>query len=43
MSALAVSAIIFRSTLSGIFLDALLRRTLPKHHPHEHAKKYLRD
>ena len=38
MSALAVSAIIFLSTLGGIFLGALLRRTLPKHHLNEHAK-----
>jgi hypothetical protein len=29
MSALAVSAIIFLSTLGGIFLGTLLRRTLP--------------
>jgi hypothetical protein len=41
MSALAVSAIIFLSTL-GIFLGALLRRTLPKHHLNEHAKDVVR-
>ncbi len=42
MSALAVSAIIFLSTLGGIFLGALLRRTLPKHHLNEHAKDVVR-
>ena len=42
MSALAVSAIIFLSTLGGIFLGALLRRTLPKHHLDEHAKDVVR-
>ena len=42
MSALAVSAIIFLSTLGGIFLGALLRRTLPKHHLDEHAKEVVR-
>jgi len=42
MSALAVSAIIFLSTLGGIFLGALLRRMLPKHHLNEHAKDVVR-
>ena len=42
MNALAVSAIIFLSTLGGIFLGALLRRTLPKHHLDEHAKDVVR-
>ena len=42
MSALVVSAIIFLSTLGGIFLGALLRRTLPKHHLNEHAKDVVR-
>ena len=42
MSALAVSAIIFLSTLGGIFLGALLRRTLPKRHLDEHAKDVVR-
>src|SRR5215468_3437417 len=42
MSALTVSAIIFLSTLGGIFLGALLRRTLPKHHLDEHAKDVVR-
>jgi hypothetical protein len=42
MSALAVSAIIFLSTLGGIFLGASLRRTLPKHHLNEHAKDVVR-
>jgi hypothetical protein len=42
MSALTVSAIIFLSTLGGIFLGALLRRTLPKHHLNEHAKDVVR-
>ena len=42
MSALAVSAIVFLSTLGGIFLGALLRRTLPKHHVNEHAKDVVR-
>ena len=41
MSALAVSAIIFLYTLGGIFLGALLRRTLPKH-LNEHAKDVVR-
>ena len=39
---LAVSAIIFLSTLGGIFLGALLRRMLPKHHLNEHAKDVVR-
>jgi hypothetical protein len=42
MSALAVSAIIFLSTLGGIFLGALLRRALPEHHLDEHAKDVVR-
>ena len=42
MSALTVSAIIFLSTLGGIFLGALLRRTFPKHHLNEHAKDVVR-
>jgi Protein of unknown function (DUF4239) len=42
MSALTVSAIIFLSTLGGIFFGALLRRALPKHHLNEHAKDVVR-
>ena len=42
MSALALSAIIFLSTLGAIFLGALLRRTLPKRHLDDHAKDVVR-
>jgi hypothetical protein len=42
MSALTLSALIFLSTLGGIFLGALLRRALPKHHLDEHAKDVVR-
>jgi hypothetical protein len=42
MSALAVSAIIFLSTLGGIFLGTLLRRALPRHHLDEHVKDVVR-
>jgi uncharacterized membrane protein len=41
MSALALSGIIFALTLGGIFLGALLRRSLPKHHLSEDAQSYL--
>jgi hypothetical protein len=42
MSPLTVSAIIFLSTLGGIFLGTLLRRALPEHHLDEHAKDVVR-
>lgn len=42
MSALVVSAIIFLSTLGGIFLGTLLRRALPRHHLDEHVKDVVR-
>jgi hypothetical protein len=42
MSPLPASVIIFLSTLGGIFLGALLRRTLPKHHLDEHTKDVVR-
>ena len=42
MTALTLSALIFLSTLGGIFLGALLRRALPKHHLDEHAKDVVR-
>ena len=42
MNALTLSAIIFVLTLGGIFLGALLRRTLPEHHLDEHAKDVVR-
>src|SRR5215831_11377952 len=42
MSTLALSGIIFVLTLGGIFLGALLRRTLPKHHLSEDAQNVVR-
>ncbi len=42
MSAAALSGIIFVLTLGGIFLGALLRRTLPKHHLSEDAQNVVR-
>jgi hypothetical protein len=42
MSALALSGIIFVLTLGGVFLGALLRRTLPKHHLSEEAQDTVR-
>jgi hypothetical protein len=42
MSALALSGIIFALTLGGIFLGALLRRSLPKHHLSEDAQSVVR-
>jgi quinol-cytochrome oxidoreductase complex cytochrome b subunit len=42
MNALALSAVIFVLTLSGIFLGTLLRRTLPEHHLNEHARDVAR-
>jgi hypothetical protein len=42
MSALAVSAMIFLSTLGGIFLGTLLRRALPRQHLDEHVKDVVR-
>jgi hypothetical protein len=42
MSALPVSSIIFILTSGGILLGALLRRTLPKHHPNEQARDVVR-
>jgi len=42
MSALALSGIIFALTLGGIFLGALLRRSLPKHHLTEDAQSVVR-
>jgi hypothetical protein len=42
MSALTLSGIIFVLTLGGIFLGALLRRALPKHHVNDHAKDVVR-
>ena len=42
MSSLALSGIIFVLTLGGIFLGALLRRTLPKHHLSEDAQDTVR-
>jgi hypothetical protein len=42
MSPLALSGIIFASTLGGIFLGALLRRTLPKHHLSDDAQNTVR-
>jgi hypothetical protein len=38
MSAFVLAGTIFVTTLGGIWLGALLRRTLPKHHLNEHAK-----
>ena len=42
MSAAALSGIIFVLTLGGIFLGALLRHTLPKHHLSEDAQDVVR-
>src|ERR1700746_350178 len=42
MSPLALSGIIFASTLGGIFLGALLRRTLPKNHLSDDAQNTVR-
>jgi hypothetical protein len=42
MSASLLSGIIFALTLGGIWLGALLHRTLPKHHLNEHAKDVVR-
>ena len=42
MSALTVSGIILVLTLGGILLGTLLRRTLPRDHPNEHAKDVVR-
>ena len=38
MSALTLSGIIFVLTLGGIFLGALLRRSLPEHHLDERPR-----
>jgi hypothetical protein len=43
MSARCLSGIIFMLTLGGIWLGALLRRTLPRHHLNEHAKDVVHD
>jgi Protein of unknown function (DUF4239) len=42
MSAAALSGIIFLLTLGGIFLGALLRRILPKHHLSEDTQNVVR-
>jgi hypothetical protein len=42
MSAFTLSGIIFVLTLGGIFLGALLRRSLPEHHLDERAKDPVR-
>ena len=42
MSALALSGIIFVLTVGGIFLGALLRQALPKHHLSEDAQNTVR-
>ena len=42
MSALTFSGIIFVLTLGGIFLGALLRRALPRHHLDENVKDVVR-
>jgi hypothetical protein len=42
MSAFILAGSIFVTTLGGILLSALLRRTLPKHHLNEHAKDVVR-
>ena len=42
MRALTLSSIIFALMLGGIFLGALLRRSLPQHHLEEHAKDAVR-
>jgi hypothetical protein len=42
MRALTLSSIIFALMLAGIFLGALLRRSLPQHHLDEHAKDAVR-
>ena len=42
MSALILSGFVFVSTLGGIFLGTLLRRSLPEHHLNRHAKDVVR-
>jgi hypothetical protein len=42
MSAFILAGTIFVTTLGGIWLGTLLRRTLPRHHLNEHAKDVVR-
>src|ERR1700751_2697180 len=42
MSSLALSAIVFALVLAGIFLGALLRRTLPHHHLDKDSQDVVR-
>ena len=42
MSAFILAGTIFVTTLGGILLGTLLRRTLPRHHLNEHAKDVVR-
>src|SRR6476620_8844019 len=42
MSAFILAGTIFMTTLGGIWLGTLLRRTLPRHHLNEHAKDVVR-
>jgi hypothetical protein len=42
MSAFILAGIIFVTTLGGIWLGTLLRRTLPRHHLNDHAKDVVR-
>jgi hypothetical protein len=42
MSAFILAGTIFVTTLGGVLLGALLRRTLPRHHLNEHAKDVVR-
>jgi hypothetical protein len=42
MSAYILAGTIFGTTLGGIWLGTLLRRTLPRHHLNEHAKDVVR-
>lgn len=42
MSAFVLAGTIFVTTLGGIWLGTLLRRTLPRHHLNDHAKDVVR-
>ena len=42
MSAFILAGTIFVTTLGGVWLGTLLRRTLPRHHLNDHAKDVVR-